>query len=221
MFTGLIEATGRIDALERDARGVRLRLRTALAAELRPGDSLAVNGVCLTVTSSEGRIAAFDVAPVTLDVTSLGSMVPGRLVNLERPVRAADRMGGHFVLGHVDGTSEILSFAEQGDSSWLDVALPLALEPYVIPKGSIAIDGVSLTVAALDQGRLSAQIIPFTRAHTALAEARTGDIVNLEVDVLGKYVARLLSARLGAAADGPDVPPVPSAVLRALSGEPS
>src|SRR5688572_16019638 len=114
MFTGLIEATGRIDAIERDDRGGRLRLRTALASELRPGDSLAVNGVCLTVTSAEADLVTFDVAPITLEITSLGSLEAARLVNLERPVRASDRMGGHFVLGHVDGRSEILSFAEDG-----------------------------------------------------------------------------------------------------------
>ena len=116
MFTGLIEATGRIDAIERDGRGGRLRVRTALASELRPGDSLAVSGVCLTVTSAQAEVATFDVAPITLEITSLGSLEAGRLVNLERPLRAGDRMGGHFVLGHVDGRSEILSFSDDGDS---------------------------------------------------------------------------------------------------------
>jgi riboflavin synthase len=218
MFTGLIEATGRIEALERAARGGRLRLQTALAGELRPGDSLAVNGVCLTVTSSDAAHVTADLAPITLDITSLGGMRPGRLVNLERPVRANDRMGGHFVLGHVDGTGEVVSLTAQGDSHWLDIALPAVLEPYVITKGSIAIDGISLTVAALAPGRLSVQIVPFTHAHTALAEAKAGDIVNLEVDVLGKYVARLLAARLGDAADDSRPATVPLAQIGTRPG---
>ena len=221
MFTGLIEATGRIDAIDRDDRGGRLRVQTTLAAELRPGDSLAVNGVCLTVTSRTATHVTADLAPMTLQVTSLGSMAPGRLVNLERPVRANDRMGGHFVLGHVDGTARVLLFAKQGDSFRLEIALPPALEPYVVLKGSIAIDGISLTVAALSPGVLSAQIIPFTSASTTLAEAQAGDLVNLEVDVLGKYVARLLSLRVGDGVGGHAASsPVPPAFVRALSGEP-
>jgi riboflavin synthase len=127
-------------------------------------------------------------------VTTFGGMRDGRLVNLERPLRADARLGGHFVLGHVDATSRILSFEDDGDSAWLAIEVPPALESLVIPKGSIAIDGISLTIASLAPGRLAVQIVPFTRAHTALAEALPGDAVNLEADVLGKYVARLLSA---------------------------
>jgi len=121
-------------------------------------------------------------------------MRPGRLVNLERAVRADARLGGHFVLGHADGTGRIRSFVEDGDCWWLDLEVPGALEPFAISKGSIAVDGISLTVARLAPGSVSIQIVPFTRAHTALAEAKAGDRLNLEVDVLGKYVARLLAA---------------------------
>jgi riboflavin synthase len=194
MFTGLIEATGRIEAIARSERGGRVRLRTPLGAELRPGDSLAVNGVCLTVTRQDAETVTADLAPVTMAVTTFGGMRDGRLVNLERPLRADARLGGHFVLGHVDATSRILSFEDDGDSAWLAIEVPPALESLVIPKGSIAIDGISLTIASLAPGRLAVQIVPFTRAHTALAEALPGDAVNLEADVLGKYVARLLSA---------------------------
>jgi riboflavin synthase len=194
MFTGLIEATGRIESIARSDRGGRLRLRTPLGAELRPGDSLAVNGVCLTVTAQDADGVTADLAPATLAVTTFGDMREGRLVNLERPLRADARLGGHFVLGHVDATSRILSFEPDGECAWLVIAIPPALEPYVIAKGSIAIDGISLTIASLAPGRLAVQIVPFTRAHTALAEASAGDAVNLEADVLGKYVARLLAA---------------------------
>lgn len=200
MFTGLIEATGRIDALERDARGGRLRIRTALSGELRPGDSLAVNGVCLTVVEAAGDLVAADLAPITLAITSFGRLTPGRLVNLERPLEAAARLGGHFVLGHVDATSRIASFAPDGDAFWLEVELPGDAAALVVPKGSIAIDGISLTVAALPPGRVAVQIVPFTREHTALAEAAAGDPVNLEFDVLGKYVVRLLATQRDAGA---------------------
>jgi riboflavin synthase len=219
MFTGLIETTGRIDAIDRDQKGGRLRIRTALGAELRPGDSVSVSGVCLTVTTQTDEHATFDVAPVTLDVTTLGSIAPGRPVNLERALRAGDRMGGHFVLGHVDGTSSILSFERDGESGWLEVRLPVALAPYVIPKGSIAVDGISLTVAALSDDRISMQIVPFTLAHTSLDQARTGDAVNLETDVLGKYVVRWLAARKDGRQGDPATLGVPDALTRVLSGD--
>jgi riboflavin synthase len=122
-------------------------------------------------------------------------MREGRLVNLERPLRADARLGGHFVLGHVDATGRIVSFDDDGECGWLAVDVPQPIDAYVIDKGSIAVDGISLTVASRSPGRLAAQIVPFTRAHTALAEAAVGDAVNLEADVLGKYVARLLAAQ--------------------------
>lgn len=190
MFTGLIEATGSLDTLHISVDGGRLRVRTLLASELQLGDSVAVNGVCLTVTDRDSTGFSADVSPVTLTVTTLGRLRTGCLVNLERPVRADARMGGHFVLGHVDGTGRIVEMRQDGDAYRLEIEIPAALAPLVILKGSIAIDGVSLTIAALDGLRVVAQIIPFTFAHTSLSQAAAGDPVNLEADVLGKYVLR-------------------------------
>jgi len=195
MFTGLIEATGRVSALEGGAAGARLRVASDMGAALRDGDSIAVNGVCLTVAARDDREFLADLSRETLSVTSLGGLTPGRLVNLERPLRADARLGGHFVLGHVDAVGRILAFTPDGDSRWLEVELPAALDPYVISRGSIAVDGISLTVASVAPARIGLQIIPFTLAHTTLAEARVGEPVNLEVDVLGKYVVRLIELR--------------------------
>ena len=198
MFTGLIEAVGRVEQSEGSATGRRLRVATALGADLRPGDSIAVNGVCLTATVVDGEGFSADVSRQTLEVTSLGAVDVGRLVNLERPLRADARVGGHFVLGHVDGTGRIAGFRTDGDGYWLDVETPASLQAYLIPKGSVAVDGISLTVATLAPSGIGLQIVPFTFAHTALPQAAVGDVVNLEADVLGKYVARLLSTGAGA-----------------------
>jgi riboflavin synthase len=192
MFTGLIEATGQA-TLGAPAHGGRgLRVETPLAVELTPGDSIAVNGVCLTVTARDARHFEADVSPETLAVTSLGAAAGGRVVNLERPVRADARMGGHFVLGHVDATGTIRDLREDEAFHWLEVDVPASIASLVVPKGSIAIDGISLTVARITGGVIGVQIVPFTFAHTSLQEARAGDLVNLEADVLGKYVARLI-----------------------------
>jgi len=193
MFTGLIEATGRIERLEGTGAGRRVAITAPFAAELRAGDSVAVNGVCLTVVGAHAEGFSADLSRETLEVTSFKSMNAGRLVNLERPVRADTRMGGHFVLGHVDDTGQIVALRADGDGHWLEVETPPALAPYVISRGSIAIDGISLTIASLSEARVGIQIVPFTLAHTALSEARAGDLVNLEADVLGKYVARVLA----------------------------
>lgn len=209
MFTGLIEATGRIESLLATPAGGHLRVRTPMGAELRLGDSVAVNGVCLTVTQQEADLFAADVSPVTLEVTSLGKLKPGRVVNLERPVRADARMGGHFVLGHVDAVGRIATWRRDGEAHWLEVEIPPVLAPLVIARGSVAVDGISLTIAALGQDRIALQIIPFTFAHTSLAQAEVGDPVNLEADVLGKYVIRLLEHQFAAVAAGA-TPPHPS-----------
>lgn len=200
MFTGLIEATGTIEQAVAKATGVHLRIGTGLGRELSAGDSIAVNGVCLTVTdpSSDGFSAS--VSPETLRVTTLASATAGRLVNLERPLKADARLGGHFVLGHVDGVGCLRSLDRDGDCYWLEAEVPAALAPLMILKGSIAIDGISLTIARIHQERISVQIVPFTFAHTALQSAQPGDAVNIEADVIGKYVARLLNA--GAAGTG-------------------
>jgi riboflavin synthase len=192
MFTGLIEATGRIARLEPTAGGRRLRIDAPLAAELRAGESISVSGVCLTVTASDADGFSAEVSPETLRVTSLGSMTVGRGVNLERPLRADARLGGHFVLGHVDAVGRVATLRPDGECYWLDVEVPSALAPLLVSKGSIAIDGISLTVAALSQKAVGVQIVPFTWTCTTLRDARVGDAVNLEADVIGKYVARLM-----------------------------
>jgi riboflavin synthase len=202
MFTGLIEATGRIETLPPPSSGGPIRIRTTLAPELTLGESIAVNGVCLTVTSHDRESFGADVSPATLAVTTLGQLGQGRVVNLERSVRADARLGGHFVLGHVDATGRIAAIRPEGGSHWLDIDLPPVLEPLVIPHGSIAVDGISLTIAALGKARIAIQIIPFTFSHTSLAQASVGDPVNLEADVLGKYVVRLLQHQLAAVASG-------------------
>jgi len=200
MFTGLIEATGTIDRATPAATGVQLRVATRLGAELTAGDSIAVNGVCLTVAVAAADGFEAIVSPETLRVTTLGSLRPGQSLNLERPLKADSRLGGHFVLGHVDGVGRIRSLDADGDCYWLDVETPAALAPLVILKGSITVDGISLTVAELMDDRVRIQIVPFTFAHTALKSARAGDAVNIEADVIGKYVARLMQT--GALATG-------------------
>ena len=193
MFTGLIEAVGRVEALAAEATGRRLSIASPFAGDLAAGDSIAVNGVCLTATAIGPAGFEATVSPETLRVTTLGDLVPGDAVNLERPLRADGRLGGHFVLGHVDGVGEITDVRPDGDCYWVDVTVPAALLPLCISKGSIAVDGISLTIAALSGPGVQLQIVPFTWTHTALSHARVGQRVNVEVDVIGKYVARLLS----------------------------
>jgi riboflavin synthase len=191
MFTGLIEATGIVAEMAPAADGFRLRVTTSLAPALAPGDSLAVNGVCLTVISPDSDGVHADISPETARVSALGALRRGSLVNLERPLRADARIGGHFVQGHVDATGTIEEIRSAGESYWITVEFPPLLAPYIVRKGSIAVDGISLTVAGVDDRRLDVQIIPYTWEHTTLHHARKGDLVNLEVDILGKYVVRV------------------------------
>ena len=193
MFTGLIANLGEVEAVEATGDGARLRVRTPLASELAAGDSVAVNGVCLTATTVEGEGFAADVDSETLRRSSLGALAAGATVNLELPLRAADRLGGHVVQGHVDGVGEVVDVVDEGFSRVVTVAVPDGLERYVVEKGSIAIDGISLTVAALQDGRLSIAVIPETLERTTLGAAQPGRPVNLEVDVLAKYVERLVN----------------------------
>jgi riboflavin synthase len=195
MFTGLIETTGRIARVQSTAGGRQLRIDTRLGAELVVGDSIAVNGVCLTVAVSDLEGFSADVSPETLRVTSLGTLPVSGIVNLERPLRADARLGGHFVLGHVDAVGRIANLRPDGDCFWLEVDVPAPLAPLMISKGSVAVDGISLTVAALRPAGIAVQIVPFTWSHTSLQEARAGDAVNLEADIIGKYVARLIEDR--------------------------
>jgi riboflavin synthase len=192
MFTGLIEAVGEVERVEPSPAGNRIRIRTAIASDLSPGDSLSVNGVCLTVVAADLESVSADVSPETLRVTTLGRVEPGTLVNLERPLRADARVGGHFVQGHVDATGAVVELRPQGESHWLSISYPPALAAFIVYKGSIAVDGISLTVAALGEGRFDIQVIPFTFEHTNLHTMSAGDEVNIECDILGKYVVRAL-----------------------------
>jgi len=194
MFTGLIEAVGEVGEVKPTPAGFRLRIASALADELEPGASLAINGVCLTVVSADAAGVHMDVSPETVRVTSLGGLKRGSLVNLERPVRADARMGGHFVQGHVDATGTIEDLRHEGEHHWLTVRYPSLLAPYLVRKGSVAIDGISLTVAGLDDQRFDVQIIPFTWDNTNLRAASPKDLVNIECDILGKYVVRAIEA---------------------------
>jgi riboflavin synthase len=190
MFTGLIEAVGTVARLDAVEGGYRLAVATALGPELREGDSLAVNGVCLTVVARDGERIAFDIGPETARVTALGGLGPGAALNLERAMRADTRVGGHFVQGHVDATATLVAVRREAEFTWMAFTYPREAAAYVIPKGAIAVDGISLTVATLADDRFDVQIIPFTLTHTNLSALVVGDRVNLEFDMLGKYAVR-------------------------------
>jgi riboflavin synthase len=193
MFTGLIEATGTVRTLTPVAGGQRLTIDTPLGAELGLGDSVATNGVCLTVVAQDATSWSADVSPETLRVTALGALAPGSPVNLERPLAVGSRLGGHFVQGHVDGTGRIEAVSPEGEFYRVQISFPSALAPYFIEKGSVAVDGISLTVASLGDTTFDVQIIPHTWTATTLRAAQPGALVNLECDMVGKYVLRGLS----------------------------
>ena len=190
MFTGLIEATGRLVERKTTGGGLRFRIATTLATELAAGDSLAVNGVCLTVVLADGAEILADVGPETIRVTTLGTLSPGCAVNLERPLRADSRLGGHFVQGHVDAIGYVEDRAPEAEFEWLTVGFPPDLAPFLVLKGSIAVDGISLTVARLSTDRFSVQVVPYTLEQTNLRAISVRDPVNLECDMIGKYVVR-------------------------------
>jgi riboflavin synthase len=192
MFTGLVENVGRIRSVERTDDGAVLAIETELAGELRQGDSIAVNGVCLTARDPGDGAFTADAMNETLARTSLGTLAAGEPVNLELPLAVGDRLGGHIVQGHVDGTGEVLAREPAGFAHTLRVGLPDGLGRYVVEKGSIAIDGVSLTVSALGDDWLEVSLIPETLERTTLGRAEPGRQVNLEVDVLAKHVERLV-----------------------------
>jgi riboflavin synthase len=195
MFTGIVEAVGTLSEVKGTGGGFRIRIKTLLSAEMKVGDSLAVNGVCLTATFIEGDTVHADVGPETSRITTLGALQRGQEVNLERPLRAGGRFDGHFVMGHVDGVGVIDEIRAEGDSRWLTIGFPPALAPLFIRKGSIAVDGISLTVAGLGDRQFDVMVIPFTWDATTLKAARKGDKVNLECDMIGKYVARAMELR--------------------------
>jgi len=190
MFTGLVEAVGELVDRTPTPGGDRIAVASSLADELSPGDSLAVNGVCLTVVLAAAGTIHADVGPETMRVTTLGDLVRGSLVNLERPLRADGRFGGHFVQGHVDAVGTIAALRVEADFHWLTVAFPPRLGPLLVHRGSIAVDGISLTAAGLTADRFDVQVVPYTLTHTNLGRAQVQDRVNLECDMIGKYVVR-------------------------------
>ena len=190
MFTGLIGELGRVAAVERSSDGARLRIEASSASELRDGDSVAVNGVCLTATEVNGGTFSAEAMNETLVRTTLGALEPGAAVNLELPLRAGDRLGGHVVQGHVDGVGTITQRSDDGFAVRMRIEAPEEVLRYVVAKGSIAVDGVSLTVAELDGRSFTVSLIPETLERTSLGATHQGSQVNLEVDVLAKYVEK-------------------------------
>ena len=192
MFTGLIESTGRTISLESRGEQARLTLEVPFSSETCLGDSVAVNGCCLTVVEQSENTLAFDILTQTLDVTSLGSLKPGALVNLERALRANDRLGGHFVQGHVDATGVIRDLSSKGQDHRYEVQLPPEVYRYCISRGSLAVDGISLTIAELLPDSALFWITPHTFKATNLQSCQNGQKVNLEADLLAKYVEGLV-----------------------------
>jgi riboflavin synthase len=199
MFTGIIERFGKIESLEQSKDGGRLRVSLVdapdIAAEMKTGDSIAVNGCCLTVVEFDGSRFLADLSGETLRRTSFGEKKAGDIVNLERPLAASARLGGHFVQGHVDGVGRVTELVSEGENWWLSVRVPENLRRYVAEKGSIAIDGISLTVARWQDGIAGFAIIPYTHKFTDVQGMVTGDAVNVECDILAKYVESLLEGR--------------------------
>jgi riboflavin synthase len=199
MFTGIVRERGRVTAIDGDGDGVRLRVAAPATAAAGPalGDSIAIGGVCLTVVAIDGDELAFDAVPETLSRTSLGRLAAGDEVNVEPALRAGEPLGGHVVQGHVDGIGSVRSVEPEGDGERIWIDAPQDMLRYCIEKGSVAVDGVSLTVAALDDDGFAIALIPHTLAETTLGALETGDSVNLEVDILAKYVERLLPSTMG------------------------
>ena len=195
MFTGLVEAMGSVRSLDKRGDGARLTLETPLAEQLQLGESLAVNGCCLTVTDSVNGTVAFDLLGETLERTNLGALAHGARVNLERALRADGRFGGHFVQGHIDTTAEVISAQGTGTDLNLIISLPSSGARYLIEKGSIAVNGISLTVATLGADCFGLWIIPHTLQETNLGDLKSGSPVNLEYDMLAKYAEKQIAAR--------------------------
>jgi riboflavin synthase len=194
VFTGIIQGIGTVTSVERSGDGARLRVSTPLARELATGDSIAVNGVCLTATEVGDAEFAAEVMNETLARSSLAAADDGAAVNLELPLRAADRLGGHVVQGHVDGVGSVIAATDDGFARRVEIEAPRDVLRYVVTKGSIAVDGISLTVADVDDASFTVSLIPETLERTNLGRAVPGTSVNLEVDVLAKYVEKLIGA---------------------------
>jgi riboflavin synthase len=197
MFTGLVQDIGSIESVEGGADGARLRIATRLGADIGLGDSVAVNGVCLTATDADASGFATEAMNQTLEVTVIGALEPGARVNLELATRADERLGGHIVQGHADGSGRVLEISEDGFARRIRVEIPPELLRYVVDKGSVALNGVSLTVATLGDTWVEVSLIPETLERTNLGAAAPGDPLNVEVDVVAKYVERLLTPFAG------------------------
>ena len=197
MFTGLIEGVGSLAALEMRGGDARLRIDvgTLAFADVQLGESIAVNGVCLTVVALDATGFEADASSETLALTTLGELPIGRALNLERAMRPTDRLGGHMVSGHVDGVGRVLQVRDDARAQRWQFTTPPALLRYIAQKGSICVDGVSLTVNAVDARGFEVALVPHTVAHTAFAQTTVGDAINLEVDLVARYVERLLTAR--------------------------
>jgi riboflavin synthase len=193
MFTGIVTETGTVASLAKRAGGAVLKVRaTQAAADARLGDSIAVDGCCLTVTHGEGEILSFDLSAETLDSTTLGGLKPGAMVNIEPALRADGKLGGHFVTGHVDAVGTVRRKLSEGEMLRYEIQAPAEVMRYLVPKGSVAVDGISLTVVAVMENAFSLVVIPHTTAETTLADKGQGARVNLESDIIGKYVRRFL-----------------------------
>jgi riboflavin synthase len=197
MFTGIVKELGRVEAVDSSEDGARLRIGAGLASEVSEGDSVAVNGACLTATSVGDGAFEADVMHQTLSLTTLGELEPSSPVNLELALRATDRLGGHVVQGHVDGTATVRDVSADGFAKRVRIELPDELLPYVVERGSIAIEGVSLTIADLTENGLEVSLIPETHERTTLGTVEPGDRVNVECDVLARYVRRQLAGDAG------------------------
>lgn len=196
MFTGIVEEMGRVVAIERGERSATITVAASMVqSDAGLGDSVSVNGCCLTVVAIGGDSLTFEAIPETLARTSLGTLQLGDAVNLERSLAANGRLGGHFVQGHIDGVGEILRLREDDNAIIMEIGIPESLRRYFVEKGSVAVDGVSLTVASLLSDGFTIWTIPHTRAVTTLGSRNVGDSVNIECDLLGKYIERLLEAR--------------------------
>jgi riboflavin synthase len=192
VFTGLVEDIGTVERIDATEDGARLEIATKLAGELSAGDSVAVNGACLTAADVDGGRFAADVMNQTLERTSLGPLEPGERVNVELPLRLGDRLGGHLVQGHVDGTGDVARVSDDGFARRLRIEAPEELRRFVVERGSVSVDGVSLTVAAVTERGFDVALIPETLERTTLGDASEGTRVNLELDVIARYVDRLL-----------------------------
>jgi riboflavin synthase len=197
VFTGLVQDVGMVESVDSDADGARLRISTSLGGEIAAGDSVAVSGVCLTATGADGSGFETEAMNQTLEVTALGGVEPGSRVNLELAMMASDRLGGHVVQGHVDGVGEIAAVEDDGSARRLRVELPDRLLRFAIERGSVTLDGVSLTIAVLGEGWIEVSLVPETLQRTTLGEAAPGRTVNVECDVIAKYVDRLVQPFVG------------------------